>query len=90
MYEKKKNTTPNLSLPEIDECAGNTQCSQNCNDTINGFTCYCDAGFTISQSDATDCERKFLSESPHSKQTLDVNQYFWFTAVMYFTPPILI
>ena len=48
-------------VAEIDECIGNTNCSQICNDTINGFVCDCDVGYNIKPSDPSECERKFAT-----------------------------
>ncbi|XP_078575770.1 uncharacterized protein LOC144861669 [Branchiostoma floridae x Branchiostoma japonicum] len=56
-------------FPDIDECAtGNGGCSQNCNNTVGSFTCFCHDGYTLN-SDGTSCDVTNIAEGKTAFQT---------------------
>jgi len=48
---------------DVDECAtGSSGCGQLCVNTVGGFHCTCNAGYTLDITDYKTCIRKFFIE----------------------------
>ena len=49
----------------MDECAGQNDCAQLCNNNIGGFRCACNEGFVLNEDKKT-CRRKLNSIVVHA------------------------
>ena len=47
-----------IQLSDKDECAGSNNCQQKCVDGVGTYTCACNTGYKLNETDLVSCLRK--------------------------------